>query len=221
MRNSGSHVVTWGARGVLVAWLSLLPGILWATPDDDYRDGKKFLDRGDLIDAMPFLKKAADAGHAPAQALYAYILDKSESDDEAVAYYKKAIAQGNADAQFGLAGMLMGAEGVPADIPEGRRLFLLAAEQGHEQATIVLSLAYMNGGLELTDAERKGPDAIKWIKRAAEFKHVPSMERLAAAYRAGEFGLTVNPAEADRLTQRVNEILDIDPNAPKKRRRKN
>lgn len=217
----GSPVLYRLARLSFLANLLFAVGLATASPEEQFLVGKGYYDRGDLVAAMPFLRNAADAGHAPAQTLYAWLLNQSDSAEEAAKYYRQAVAQGNADARFGLAAMLLGADGIPADVPEARRLFVQAAEDGHQQAIIVVALAYANGGLGLTVVEREGPVAVRWLAKGAELDHLPSLRRLAQAYRNGEMGLTQDLAEAERLMQKVYKIMKIDPNAPKRRRRNN
>jgi uncharacterized protein len=188
--------------------------------EEAYKQGAADWDRGDPASAMVPLKKAADAGHAAAQALYGYMLDQADSDVEAAEYYRKAVVQGNADGMFWLGGLYVAGDGVKQDLLEARRLFVQAAELGHKQAVVVLSLAYMQGGLGLSTADKQSADALKWLREAAKADHVPSLTRLVEVYQKGEMGVTPDKAEADRLQKRVHELLGTDPNAPKKRRRR-
>jgi TPR repeat protein len=106
--------------------------------------------RGDLKAALPLWQRAADQGHAPAQARLGDILDKSEEDEDAVAWYRKAAAQNNADGEFGLGQMYAKGEGVPKDLVKAQEHLLRAAKMNHTGAINVLMQAYRVGGLGLT-----------------------------------------------------------------------
>jgi len=117
------------ALGVLLVWHACFA---WAAPEDDFRAGSQAYRTGDVVQAMALLKRSADAGHAPSQSLLAYILDKAEFDEDAVAYYRKAAAQGDAEGEFGLGSMYAAGEGVKRDRAEARKWITRAAEKGHE-----------------------------------------------------------------------------------------
>jgi len=96
------------ARSAVFGLLLLAsPAILAADAgvDEEFRRGEKAYHTGDVIGAMGSLRKAADQGHADAQALLAEILDRAEFNEEAVAYYRKAADQGNANGEYGLGTM--------------------------------------------------------------------------------------------------------------------
>src|SRR3970040_2593521 len=145
-----------------------------ATPEDDFRDGEKAYLAGDVIGAMTTLRRAADKGHAPAQALLAEILDRAEFDEEALAWYRKAAEQGHAPAEFGLGAMYLAGEGVKADPGQAVFWFTRAAERGHSGAIVALAQALMNA------PERSADEAtlLRWRPRAAALDYVPAMERL-------------------------------------------
>lgn len=207
------HTLTSAAR--IAAVIALLHcGPVRAGPAEDYAEGIKRHSAGDLTGAMPLLRRAADAGHAAAQALTAQIADQADSDEEAVEYFRKSALQGNADGQFGLGIMLATGEGVPTDLIEGGKWIALAAEQGHKMAVIELATAYINGGLGIPESERHGPAAQRWIRAAAEHGYLPAMEKLAIAYRGGELGLSADAKEADQWAEKVRKIRNV----PKARR---
>lgn len=177
-----------------------------ATPDDDYREGEAAYRRGDVVRALDLLKKTAEGGHAKGQALYAEILDSSDFDAEAVEYYRKSAAQGEAAGQYGLGSMLAAGEGTQRDPKEAYVLFLKAAEQGHGLAIRAVANAYIYGELELDEAARNGPDAALWITRAAEQDHIPAVEALARAYQSGGFGIAPDPQKAAAWTDKLNKL---------------
>lgn len=175
--------------------------------DEDFALGNTAYQGGDFVSALPLLRKAADAGHAQAQAVLASILDISGADEEAVAYYRKSAAAGNLDGIYGLATMLAAGEGVKKDVPEARALFVRAAEGGHKQSVIVVAQAYIRGELEIASEQRNGKEALKWINMAADQGFVPALEALGQAYRTGSYGLAVDPKNADLIKQKIDKLV--------------
>ncbi len=195
------------------------------SPAEDYDTGIRTYENGDLIGAMSLFKRAADAGHAGAQERLAYILDKSEFNEEAVKYYRMSAKQGNADGQTGLGLMLAAGEGVKQDFVEARKWIFLAAEQRHKQAINVIAEAYIRGGLGFDEDARQDPGVLDWIRRSADNDHLPAIDALAAAYGTGQYGLAVDQKQAADLVARANRLRGIDPdkdqNRKKKKSRKN
>jgi hypothetical protein len=118
-----------------------------AGPAEDSASAESEFARGDLKAALALWRKAAEAGHAPAQARLGDILDKSEDDEEAVAWYREAAGQGNAAGLFGLGQMYAKGEGVPKDGAKAFDYVLQAARKDHVDAAIMLVGVYRNGGL--------------------------------------------------------------------------
>lgn len=193
-----------------------------ASPAENYTQGLiAWEERGDPVTAIPPLRKAADAGHAAAQALLAYLLDYSDEDDEAAVYYRKAAEQGDPDGMYGLASFYMGADGgIKQDLGEALNWMTKAAEKGHTQAIVALSQSYANGALGIKPELKNSPEALKWTQAAIEFDHVPSMERMLVALRTGGFGLPPDPVAAKELEEKIFKLKGVDPNAKKKRRKR-
>ena len=196
-------------RAALAAILALHMTLAWTGPADDFRAGSQAFRSGDIVQAMALLKKSADMGHAPAQALLGDILDQSEFNEEALAYYRKAAQQGNADGEFGVGSMYAAGEGVARDPAEALKWFTRAAEKDHVLATKVLAQAYMKGELGLTEAQRSGPVALLWVRRAADLGDVPAIEHLARAYRTGGLGLAVDPKQAEALEVKARALRGV------------
>jgi len=199
------------------------PALSASSPDEianAYRKGQLAWDQGDIVGAMALLKLPADSGNAAAQALLGYILDQADNDNEAANYYRMAAAQSNPEGMFGLALFhSSGDGGVKVDIGQARQLYLRAAEAGHRPSIDVIITSYINGGLGLTDEERKGPGALKWFRTGEQLNSIPAIEQLVDAHRTGKFGLTPDPAEAERLQAKIYAIMGIDPSTIKKKRR--
>ena len=177
---------------------SLFPTSARAGAEEDYVAATKMYATGDVINAMSKLQPAADAGHAGAQALYALILSRADSDEEAIRYFRMSAEQGNSDGQFGYGSMIAAGDGIKADPIEARKWILAAANQGHPEAVNAMALAYMNGGLGLRDAPRDDATALGWIVKAAESGFIPAMDALSKAYASGGYGL---PADAKLATE--------------------
>jgi TPR repeat protein len=181
---------------------------VFAGPDEDYAAGMKFNERGDVVAALPLLQKAADAGHAAAQAAYGLLLDQADNDEEAVEYFRKSAMQGNAEGQFGLAGMYATGEGMPKkDEAEALKYFNLAAKQGHVMAINQLAQCYMTGCLGIPESDRKGKEALNWIRQAADNGFRPAMETLVNAYKLGEMGLPADPKLAEQWAAKVRQQI--------------
>jgi len=134
-----------GVSTVLALALAL-PLAASAGPDEDYQAGfDAYRKRGDIVGAMPPLRRAAAAGHIEAQLLLGYILDWSEENEEAVRIYRQAAAAGDPRGQLELGRMYLAGEGVERDPMEARNWFEMAQAQGHIPATIQIAYAYLNG----------------------------------------------------------------------------
>lgn len=194
----------------LVAVITILhTGTALAGPAEDYAEGAKHYAAGDLIAAMPLLRRAADAGNAEAQAAIGEILNQSDFGEEAIAYFRKSAAQGNADGQYDLGTMLAAGRGAPKNPTEARKWVLLAAEQGHQLAINELAQAYINGGLDIPDNSRQSAEALRWIRAAADNGYLTAMEKLAAAYRAGELGLSTDVKTAEQWDEKIRKAQGI------------
>jgi hypothetical protein len=177
-----------------------------ADAEADYQEGLTAYRATDLVGSMTPLKRAADAGHARAQALYGTILDSAEFDDEAVIYLRKSAEQNDPEGQFALAKMYMTGEGVAVDNSEANRLIRAAAAQGHDRAVITLALAYVARDARLGAETQTDPEAAELLVKAAELGEVAAMEALAKAYREGGFGIAPDAAKAADWTAKLAAI---------------
>lgn len=184
----------------------LLAGQVLADAPEDFDVGRTAFRRGDIVGAMAPLRRAAEAGHAPAQALYAQILDRSELDDEAVEWFRKSAMQNDPDGQYGYGSMLAGGEGVKRDVGAARSWIEKAAEQGHVMAINLVAQSYISGQLGITEPERTSPQALAALKRAADLDFLPAIDALATAYAKGGYGAAPDQATAERFAQRGREL---------------
>jgi TPR repeat protein len=201
---------------VIVASVLGLSGSALAGPEEDFLEGMKLVARVDYVSAIPYLRKAADAGHPAAAAVLGSIEYDANNDEEAIKYYRKAATAGNLPGMFGLASMLSGGEGGKKDVVEARALFEKAADLGYAPAIQALAQAYIYGELEIPENQRKGADALKWITRAGDLGYIRALEVLEQAYLTGDYGLAVDPVKADETKRK---IIALKPPAQKKRRR--
>lgn len=209
MRVIKVHKGIWQVVAAIVLSFGIGMELAKAGVDEDFALGNTSYQAGDFASAMPLLRKAADAGHAQAQAVLASILDVSGADEEAVAYYRKSAAAGNLDGIYGLATMLAAGEGVKKDVQEARTLFVRAAEGGHKHSVVVIAQAYIRGELEIAGDQRYGKEALKWINLAADQGFIPALEVLEQAYRSGSYGLAVDPKNADLIRQKIDKLVGV------------
>jgi len=177
---------------------------LLAAPQDDYSAGRKAYLAGDVVSAMTPLKRAADAGYAPAQSLYGYILDKAEYNEEAAQYFRRAAEQGDADGEYGLGLLYASGEGVARDPAAARAWLERAGNQDHGLAVVALSQAFLTGrlGFKTDPADTAG---LGWVRKAGASDSIPALTYLAQGYRSGAFG-ALDPKAAERLEARIREL---------------
>jgi len=185
----------------LVAMLLATAPVGADTPEDLMEQAQNAFDRSDIVKAMSLYRVAAEAGHAPAQSRLAYLLDNSEENEAAVAWYLQAANAGDVEGMAGLAQMYAAGEGTEQNLQEAARWYTLAAQQGHTPAIRVLALAYESGGLGF---EVNYAQAITWLNAGIAANDVWSTRRLAQALRQGELGLRIDREQAGLLEMRLS-----------------
>lgn len=150
-----------GAAALLCA---LAVPLAHAGPAEDSALAETEFARGDLAAAMALWQRAATEGYAPAQARLGDIMDKSEEDEEAVRWYRKAAAQDNAAGEYGLGQMYAKGEGVPKDQAQALAHTLRAARLNHVAAVTLMMEAYRAGGLGVS---ADAAEAAVWEARLA------------------------------------------------------
>lgn len=133
-------------------------GILYADPGP----------KQDLAKSAVWLRKAADQGYAPAQAvlggLYAIGEGLAADSDKAVYWFRKAADQGDAVGQAGLATCYARGLGLTKDDKQAFAWFKKAAEQRLLPAQVNLALMYQSGrGVAQDDVQ-----ALMWLELAAD-----------------------------------------------------
>jgi len=193
----------------------------WADFAADYASGDRAYRSGDVRAAIAVLKPAAQAGHAPSQALMGRILEGAFESAEAAKYYRMAAEQGDPDGLYGLGVLYLSGEGVPRDPAVARDWIMKAAQAGHPNATTTVGLAYVRGGLGFSEADRQSREALPWIEKAAANGALDAVDRLAVAYRKGDYGLTPDAKKAEALEARARELRKLTPEKGRKRAKAN
>ena len=189
-------------RSIVTGLFALLcvTGAVAESIEDDVAKAEKAFDQSDIVTAIAHYRKAAEAGHVPAQNRLAYLLNISEENEEALKWYKKAAAAGDAEAEFYLAGMYVEGDGTAKDPAEALRLFNASANRGYAPAVRVMAAAYEQGEMGL----RVDYEAVReWLNKGVELNDYWSMKRLARAHANGELGLRIDRQKAAQLEQRL------------------
>lgn len=177
-----------------------------ADAEADYTRGRDAYRVNDVAGAMEPLKKAADAGHAAAQALYGSLLDSAELDDEAAPYLVKAAEQGDSDGEYGLAKMYFTGEAKPRNPGDAGRLMRSAANKGHRLATVTMALAFIQGDKRLDAENSDTPEAREMLLKAAELGEADVIKAVAQGYRVGKYGFAADAAKAEQWEARLAGI---------------
>ncbi|MBL8343237.1 MAG: sel1 repeat family protein [Rubrivivax sp.] len=170
------------ARAGLALCVACSGAIAQPDPAESHRLGLAAFHRGDVVAAMRSLRPAAAAGHAPAQALLAFILEKSGDLEEAVGLYARAADQDDVDGHVGLAQLLLVGTGVAKDEKRALQHFSKAADRGHAGSVVWLAEAYRRGRHGLAP---DAPEASLWQQRAAALKAAQPLAAGASGARAG------------------------------------
>ena len=190
----------------LLIWAALALAAAMTAPElhaDARSDGERGIEeyrRGNLIESMRLLEKAAAEGYAPAQTMLAFILDASEDDTQAFHWYQQAAEAGDAAGLFGLGGMYAKGEGTEKDPERAGELIEQAAELGYLQGMRLYAHALEHGQLGFSAQPQR---AAEWYRKAAEAGDGISMRRLQQAYAAGQLELPVDPAQAEAWARRI------------------
>lgn len=121
----------------------------------------------------------------------AEIAFQNKEYEKASMLYKKAAANGLADAQFMLGYMYTTGWGVIQNNTEGIRWYRLAAEQGFNKAQYNLATIYNEGKI----VTRNNAEAMRIFKMAAAKNHAPSLRSIGVMYYNGT-GVPKNRVEA-------------------------
>lgn len=200
-----NKIRSFSTRSMTASLLALLTtsSAFAQTPQEYVAKAEKAFDGSDIVGAMSYYRKAAEAGYIPAQNRLAYLLDKSERNEEAVKWYQKAVELGDAEAEHGLAGMYVSADGIAQNNSEALRLFTSSASKAYPPAIHVMASAYEKGDLGLrVDYEL----AREWLEKGVQLNDYWSIKRLSQAYGHGELGLRIDRQKAAQLDQQLARL---------------
>ena len=113
---------------------------------------------------------------------------RGEDPGRAAELYRKAADQGDPDAQYDLAFMLDGGEGIPQDRQEAERLFRLSADQGDTDACLCI------GGILYERGDYAGAEG--YFMTAALKGDVKAAYNLGLMYSEGSLG-EADPEKAE------------------------
>jgi TPR repeat protein len=135
--------------------------------------------------AVTLLRPVAQCGIANAQCLLGIMYELGDGVaidySEAQFWYKKAIAQGDGDAAFYLAGMYELERGITRDAAAIESLTRLAAERGNGDAQRSLGKILIDG----SSNESEYREALFWYQEAANSGHAEAMNDLGLMYEHG------------------------------------
>ena len=147
-----------------------------------YRDGVSV--RRNLNEAMRWYKLAADRGDRQAQFALGigHLNGVGAARDRKIArdWLEKAAAQNHAGALYNLGVMAIDAEF--QDFPRAGDLFRKAAELGDMDASYGLAVLYREG----TGVTRDRAESVRWLKRAADERHIAAMVEYAIVLFNGD-----------------------------------
>lgn len=121
----------------------------------------------EFASAMPWFRRSAEQGYAPAQYIYGSLFRDGRWKDpkQLVYWWKKAAEQGNVHAQLWL-GVYHedGRDGVSRDYSEALKWLSMAAKQGQPDAQVMLGQMYENG----EGVPQDYSSAAYWYRKAAD-----------------------------------------------------
>ncbi len=157
-------------------------------------------------------------------------------DPDPIAELRRRAEQGVRGAQFDLAQMYFGGDGVPQDQAEAFRWLRLAAQQGHADGQAMVGTMYVNG----TGVRQDDSGAFRWYRLAAAQGRADSQYQVGRMYFMGQgvrqdlvlahmwfniagangdeaaratrlnFDLLLTPAEIRRATELARECMASD-----------
>lgn len=142
------------------------------------------------------LRTAAERDHADAVYRLSHLYPNGTERD---AMLLKAGELGSLDGQRDLGAFYGSGNWTgPQDAVRAAEWYHRAAERGHADAQYNLGFIYLLGeGVPTNPAE-----GLRWLRLAADQGELASLRLLADSYRNGDYGVSVNPAEAARWHER-------------------
>ncbi|MDF2542227.1 MAG: cobalamin biosynthesis protein CobT [Herbinix sp.] len=141
--------------------------------------------------SMEYYERAANHGHAAAQAIIGRQYLRSSNIEKAKELFQKAADQEDPMGQFLLGRMYEEGLGVNKDTSKAIEYYKQSADKGYSDAQYCLSVAYQDG----IGINKDLTEAVKYCKKAAEQDHVQAQSNLGYLYYTGN-GVSLNYAEA-------------------------
>jgi uncharacterized protein len=192
--------VTAYRAGDLVTAETALRALAPGNPDADAWLGAVQLDRGENLEGLRRLQRAADAGSSEGKHRLGLVFAQGlagmpRNEQRAVALFESAAAAGHRRAQINVGILYMRGQGVARDLVQARAWLEKAAASGDPHALYALGRAMEDSqGLAGTDPVR----AADLYRRAAEKGHPGAVLRYALALSDGN-GVKRDPVAAQRL----------------------
>ncbi|MBQ7856070.1 MAG: sel1 repeat family protein [Alistipes sp.] len=165
------------------------------SPEELYQKGYALYKQKQYVDAIPYIRRAAERGYAKAQFRLGYCYAKGnglEKDNyQAVKWYHKAAEQGHATAQYNLGLRYENGGGVEQDYYEAVKWYRKAAEKRYAKAQSSLGDCYYYGN----GVSKDYYEAVKWFRKAAEQGNVYGQYCLGYCYNKGQ-GVSQDRSEA-------------------------
>ena len=161
-----------------------------------------------LLESVRWLKIASENNFAPAQFLMSLYyesgvgldIDLAESFRESL----RAAKQGYAPAIRRTALMFEEGRGVPIDLEEAFRWHERSAEAGEVDSFASIGRMYANG----LGVERNSDRALEWFLKGSEAGSPWACLSLAAIYRFGELGQSIDSVRADELNAKATDLME-------------
>lgn len=124
--------------------------------------------------------------------------------NKALEWFKKAAAQGHAEASYQIAMFYSFGHGVPIDKSEAVRWYEKAAKEGCDDAAIDLAGMYYYGD----NVERDHATAMKWLMIAADRGNKVAMRQIGILYDEGGYGVERDYVEAAKWYKMASDKGD-------------
>ena len=111
-----------------------------------------------------WFRRGAEAGYDFSQYALGRLLETQKRMEEAVAWYEKAVAQGNPAAAYRLGKLYLQRELVPKDVPKALEYLTASAGQGSPFAQYILGKLYLMG----KEVEQDREKAYRWFEMSAQ-----------------------------------------------------
>src|SRR5579872_5466809 len=138
-----------------------------APANDTFQEGVKRYKAGDYAGALPYFRRAAEAGNSWAELQVGYQYENAEglpqNPAEAVKWYTRSAQHGNARGQKNLGQMYENGAGVREDWVAAAQWYQKSAAQNWQNGQYALGRAYQFG----IGVPQSRQSAIEWFRRAA------------------------------------------------------